>query len=89
VIHLSYSQVEFAADARHRVQSCGPSPQVPCNKADAVRSACLKGKKMAIKMKVKKSITFHMSFLLKTYTSCKAKQKKTHRYFFMNMSGSL
>jgi len=33
--------------------SCGPSPQVPCNEADAVRSACLNGKKMAIKMKVK------------------------------------
>jgi hypothetical protein len=33
--------------------SRGPSPQVPCNEADAVRSACLNGKKMAIKMKAK------------------------------------
>jgi len=31
--------------------SCGPSPRVPCNEADAVRSACLYGKKMAIKIK--------------------------------------
>jgi hypothetical protein len=48
---LDYSRVEVAADARHRVRSCGPSPQVPCNEADAVRSARLKGKKMAIKIK--------------------------------------
>jgi len=52
-IYLGYSQVEVAADARHRVRSCGHSPRVPCNEADAVRSACLYGKKMAIKMKVK------------------------------------
>ena len=49
---LDYSQVEVAADARHRVRSCGPSLRVPCNEADAVRSACLCGKEMAIKMKV-------------------------------------
>ena len=48
---LDYSRVEVAADARHRVRSCGPSPRVPCNKADAVRSARLYGKKMAIKIK--------------------------------------
>ena len=28
--------------------SCGPSPRMPCNEADAARSACLNGKKMAI-----------------------------------------
>jgi len=39
--NLDYSQVEIAADARHRVRSCGPSPRVPCNEANAVRSACL------------------------------------------------
>jgi len=38
---------------RHRVHSCGTSPQVLCNEADAVRSARLKGKKMAIKIKNK------------------------------------
>ncbi len=52
--NLDYSQVEVAADARHRVRSCGPSPQVPCNEADVVRSARLNGKKMAIKIKNKK-----------------------------------
>ncbi len=35
------------------MRSCGTSPQVPCNEADAVRSARLKGKKMAIKIKNK------------------------------------
>jgi len=53
LINLDYSRVEFAADARHRVHSCGTSPQVLCNEADAVRSARLKGKKMAIKIKNK------------------------------------
>jgi hypothetical protein len=48
---VGYSRVEVAADARHRVRSCGPSPRVPCNEADAVRSARLNGKKMAIKLK--------------------------------------
>ena len=49
--NLNYSGVEVAADARHRVRSCGLSPQVPCNEADAVRSARPEGKKMAIKIK--------------------------------------
>ena len=31
--------------------SCGPSLRMPCNEADAVRSACLNGKKMAIIIK--------------------------------------
>jgi len=51
-LHLDDEQAEVAADARHRVRSCGPSPRVSCNEADAVGSACLKGKKMAIKMKM-------------------------------------
>jgi len=46
---LDYSQVEVAADARHRVRSCGPSPQILCNEADAVSSACLNGKKWRLK----------------------------------------
>ncbi len=39
-----YSRVEVAADARHKVYSCGSPPQMPCNEADAVRSARLKSK---------------------------------------------
>jgi hypothetical protein len=35
------------------VRSSGPSLRMPCNEADAVRSACLNGKRTAIKMKVK------------------------------------
>ena len=58
MINLDYSRVEFAADARHRVHSCGTSPQVLCNEADAVRSARLKGKKMAIKIKNKNKKKF-------------------------------
>ena len=50
---LDDERVEVAADARHRVHSCGTSTQVLCNKADAVRSARLRGKKMAIKIKNK------------------------------------
>jgi len=41
---LDYSRVEVAADARHRVCSCGRPSQMPCNKADTVRSSRLKGK---------------------------------------------
>ena len=69
LIILDYSQVEVAADARHRVRSCGPSPRVPCNEADTVRSACLNGKKMAIKMKVKtdKNIPVVFSYIKHVY----------------------
>jgi len=42
--NLDYSRVEVAADARHRVCSCGRPSQMPCNEADAVRSARPKGK---------------------------------------------
>jgi len=48
-----YSRVEVAVDARHRVRSCGPSPQVPCNEVDAVRSARPEGKKWRLKLKIK------------------------------------
>ena len=43
--NLDYSRVEVGADARHRACSCGHPPQMPCNEADALRSARLKGKK--------------------------------------------
>ncbi len=67
LLYLDYSQVEVAADARHRVRSCGPSPRVPCNEADAVRSACLNGKKMAIKMKVKTENSFSVIIFSKKH----------------------
>jgi hypothetical protein len=70
------------------VRSCGPSPQVPCNEADAVRSACLNGKKMAIKMKVKTNKNLSVVIFLKACISLKAKQKNEHRHFFMNRSGT-
>jgi len=44
LINLDYSRIEFAADARHRVCSCGSPPQMLCNEADAVKSARPKGK---------------------------------------------
>jgi len=48
---------------------------MPCNKADAGRSACLKGKKMAIKMKVEKTITPQLSFLKKHVYPLKQNKK--------------
>jgi len=47
------------------VRSCGPSPQVPCNEADAVRLACLHGKKMAFKIKNKTEKVFKIIILEK------------------------
>jgi hypothetical protein len=44
VTNLDYSRIEFAADARHRVCGCGSPLQMPCNEADAVKSARPKGK---------------------------------------------
>jgi len=87
IINLDYSQVEVAADARHRVQSCGTSPRVPCNEADAVRSACLKGKKTAIKMKAKTGKDISVVFLVENMYILESKTKKEHRHFFMNRSG--
>jgi len=36
IFNLDYSQVEVAANARHSAWSCGPSPRMGCNEADAV-----------------------------------------------------
>ncbi len=44
LLNPDYSQIEFAADAGHRVCGCGSSLQMPCNEADAVKSARPKGK---------------------------------------------
>jgi hypothetical protein len=79
---MNYSQVEVAADARHRVRSCGPSPQVRCNKADAVRSACLYGKKMAIKMKVKTNKNISVVTFAKSMHILDIKTKKCSSPFF-------
>ncbi len=43
-IGLDYSRIEFAADEKHRVCGCGSPLQMPCNEADAVKSARPKGK---------------------------------------------
>jgi len=82
MVSLDYSQVEVAADARHRVQSCGPSPQIPCNEADAVRSACLYGKKMAIKMKVKTNKNISVVIFLKSMRILDIKTKNCSSPFF-------
>ena len=82
IINLDYSQVEVAADARHRVRSCGTSPRVPCNNADAVRSACLKGKKMAIKMKVKTGKDISVVIFLKSMHILESKTKNCSSPFF-------
>jgi hypothetical protein len=37
IVNLDDERVEIAADARRKACSCGPSPRMPCNKADAVR----------------------------------------------------
>ena len=82
MVSLDYSQVEVAADARHRVQSCGPSLRVPCNEADAVRSACLYGKKMAIKMKVKTNKNISVVIFLKSMRILDIKTKNCSSPFF-------
>jgi hypothetical protein len=58
------------------VRSCGPSPQVPCNEADAVRSTCLNGKKMAIKMKVKTNKNISVVIFVKSMYILESKTKK-------------
>ena len=63
--NLDNSRVEVAADARHRVRSCGPSPRVPCNEADAVKSDRPEGKKMAIKINNKNKKIVKISILEK------------------------
>ena len=89
VSFMAYSHVEVAADARHRVRSCGPSPRVPCNEADAVRSACLKGKKMAIRMKLNTNKNSSVVIFMKSMYVLESKTKTDHRYFFMNKSSDL
>jgi len=81
-IILDYSQVEVAADARHRVRSCGPSPRVPCNEADAVRSACLYGKKIAIKIKVKTNKNISVVIFVKSMHILEIKTKNCSSPFF-------
>ena len=76
IFSLDYSQAEVAADARHRVRSCGPSPRVPCNEAGAVRSACLYSKKMAIKMKVKTNKNISVVIFLKSMHILEIKTNK-------------
>jgi len=82
---LNYSRVEIAADARHRVCSCGPSPQMPCNEADAVRSARSESKKMAIKIKNKRKVSI-IIFEKILHVIEKKRIIKTSP-FFMNRSG--
>jgi hypothetical protein len=85
---VDYSRVEVAVDARHRVQSCDTSPRVPCNKADAVRSTRLNGKKMAIKIKNKNEKIVKIIILEKiSYISENKLIIKTSPFFFMNSSG--
>jgi len=64
------------------VRSCGPSPQVPCNEAGAVRSACLKGKKMAIKMKVRTNKNISVVIFVKSMHTLEIKTKKYSSPFF-------
>jgi len=81
-MYLDDEQVEVAADARHRVRSCGPSPRVRCNEADAVRSACLNGKKMAIKMKMKTNKDFSVVIFIESMYVLEIKTKKWTSPFF-------
>ena len=69
------------------MRSCGPSPRVSCNEADAVRSACLKGKKMAIKMKVKTNKIFSFVIFIENMYTLESRKKNDHRHFFMNSLG--
>jgi hypothetical protein len=55
---------------------CGPSLRMPCNEADAVRSARLNGKKMAIKMKLKTNKNISVVIFIKSMYILKSKAKK-------------
>jgi len=55
---------------------------VPCNEADAVRSACLKGKKMAIKMKVRTNKNISVVIFVKSMHILEIKIKKYSSPFF-------
>jgi len=52
------------------------------NKADAVRSACLKGKKMAIKIKVKTNKCFSIIIFIESMYIHEIKTKKCSPPFF-------
>jgi hypothetical protein len=54
----------------------------PCNKADAVRSACLKGKKMAIKIREKTSENISVAIFMKSMCTLESKKKKCSSPFF-------
>jgi hypothetical protein len=69
------------------VRSCGPSPRVPCNEADMVRSARLNGKKMAIKIKNKNEKIVKITILEKILYIVKKKLTIKTSPFFMNSSG--
>jgi len=49
---------------------------MPCNEADAVRSARLNGKKMAIKMKLKTNKNISVVIFIKSMYILKSKAKK-------------
>jgi len=55
---------------------------VPCNEADAVRSACLKGKKMAIKMKVRTNKNISVVIFVKSMHILEIKTKNCSSPFF-------
>jgi len=63
------------------------SPRIRCNKADTVRSARLKGKKMAIKIKNKNEKKVKIVILERILHITENKLIIKHRYFFMNKSG--
>ncbi len=69
------------------MRSCGPSPRVPCNEADMVRSARLNGKKMAIKIKNKNEKIVKITILEKILYIVKKKLIIKTSPFFMNSSG--
>jgi len=52
IINLDYSRVEVAVDTRHSARCCGRPPRLRCNKVDAVRSACPKGKRCRHKLNI-------------------------------------
>jgi len=55
---------------------------VPCNEADAVRSACLNGKKMAIKMKGKTNKNISVVIFIKNMRILESKTEKCSSPFF-------
>jgi len=60
---------------------------MPWYEADAVRSVRLKGKKMAVKIKMQTEKIFKSLFLKKSCNSLKRNELLKHRHFFINRSG--